>query len=575
MGGCSSGNDYFADVIKTSYGSVKGYINNETLIWKGIPYAKPPVGNLRWTAPEDPDSWTGVREAATSCSSCSQQVSDKFWRTTPDAFTGGEDCLYLDVYRPLGNSTGLPVFVWIHGGANIMGSASLYDGSTLAKRGNMVVVVIQYRLGMFGWLTHSAFRATGTVYDQSGNFATLDQMKALSWVQNNIAAFGGDPAKVTIGGQSAGGHNVMNLMISPMSNIFSGAFAESPALSQLMPLRNQAAGDVQTNGIIDWLLVNDGTCADAAAAAAYRATMSSEAIRTYMRGKIATKIMQAAIGANAGSMPAPTAFMDGAVMPTTSWLETINAGNFKKVPLIIGTTKYEFKDLMTLYATGLKYGLGVPSGTYTWNNLYDVLNGTMTFDEVLPTAGDKFAYEQAGLLKSRRWQYDCNQIAGAIKANSSSNNVYSYYFTWDGGGDPALENFKKIFGASHAQDIAFFFGESTDLFKGYSFTAANQGGRVALQGAMMDYLCSFVKTGNPNPAGSSLLNWTQWSNTTAESKFIIFDADLSSHKISMSAAEATAAAVNTEIGTALATDPSAPSPVLAYLFYALGVLPTL
>ncbi len=571
--GCGKNDEpsFGGTIINTEYGFVKGYINDGVRIWKGIPYAKPPVGELRWKAPVDPDSWHGIRETTTACSECSQQVTDKFWRPAVGAFTGSEDCLYLNVYRPNVYNQNLPVFVWIHGGANIIGSAKLYDGAALAKRGNIIVVVVQYRLGMLGWLTHPAFRASGTQLDQTGNFGTLDHMKALAWVQNNIAAFGGDPAKVTIGGQSAGGQHVMNLMISPMANNFQKAFAQSPALSALMPLRTFDQGDTQTEAIIDWLLVNDGTCVNAAAAATYRAGMTPEQIRTYLRGKTAAKIMQAAIGGpGAGaSMPVPTSFMDGTVLPATNWLDSINAGNFKKVPLIIGTAQYEYKDLMTLYGTRLK-ALSVPSGPYTWDDLYDVLNGTLTFDAVLPTDYDKLTYEQAGLLKSRKWQAETNAIARAVKTNNPANAVYSYYFTWAGGGDPALENFRKIFGGSHAQDVPFFFGESTDLFKGYSFTATNQAGRVALQGAMMDYLTAFVKAGNPNPAGSSLPSWAQWSNTDGADKFILFDANLNNYLISMNPSEATSAIVNSEINAVLAANPG-----LALLFTIFGILPLL
>ncbi len=558
--------------VTTAFGGVNGYAKNDTWIWKGIPYAKPPVGALRWKAPVDPDAWTDVLEATSSCSECSQQVTDKFWRPS-DAFTGSEDCLCLDIYRPKTNTTGLPVFVWIHGGANTIGSAHLYDGTTLTKRGNMIVVIIQYRLNMLGWLTHPALRASGTAQDKSGNYGTLDTMKALAWVQNNITAFGGDPTNVTIGGQSAGGQHVMNLIISPLPNNFQKAFAESPALSEMMPLRTLDQGDTQTNAIINYLLVNDGTAIDAAAAATYREGMSTADIATYLRSKTAEQILRAALygpgapfGATYAAMPAPTGFMDGTVLPDTSWLDTINYGNFKKVPLIIGNVQYEYKDLMTLGASALKAFVGVPSGPYSWNELYDVLDGTKTLGEVLPTDNNHLEYEQAGLLKTRKWQAECNAIARAIKAKDSSNTVYSYLFTWAGGGDPALADFKFIFGASHAQDIAFFFGESTDLFKGYSFTAANKTGRVALQGAMMDYLTSYVRTGDPTPSGSALPTWMQWSNTDGDPKFISFDADLNSVLISMDSTETTDDIVNAEISAALTANPG-----FSLLFSVLGI----
>lgn len=566
--GCGKSDNPAASLttVHTEFGFVNGLMADGALIWKGIPYAKPPVGSLRWKAPVDPDAWTGVRDARTACSECTQVYTDQFWRAMPDKIIGSEDCLYLDIYRPVSNmGSRLPVYVWIHGGGNRLGSAKPYDARQLARQGNMVVVVIQYRLGTLGWLANPALRASGTALDQSGNYGTLDTMKALSWVQDNIAAFGGDAGRVTVGGQSAGGHNVMNLIISPLSNNFQRAFAMSPALSNVMPLRTSAAGDIQSNKIIDWLLVDDGTCADLPAAAIYRAGLTSTQIMTYLRSKTAIKILQATEGAGVNSMP--TAFMDGVVLPTTDWLESINAGNFKKVPLIIGTTQYEFKSLMTLYGTVLKAVIGIPSGAYSWNDLYNVLDGTPAFDQVLPTDLDKVAYEQSGLLKSRKWQQECHTIAKAIKSNNQSNTIYSYLFAWTGGGDPALESFRKIFGAAHAQDIPFWFNTSTDLW-GYSFTNANKAGHEELANAMSNYMCAFVNTGDPNPGGSSLPAWAPWSNTSNDPKFIKFNADLNQHQISMDSAEATIEIVTGEIATVLGSYPS-----LGTLFHLMGIWP--
>ncbi len=557
----------------------KGMPANDALIWKGIPFAKPPVGALRWKAPVDPDPWSGVRRAVSPCSVCVQQETDKFWRSS-NAVIGSEDCLCLDIYRPLTDSTGLPVLVWIHGGANVLGSAQDFDGTALAKRGNMIVVIIQYRLQMLGWLTHPALRAGGTAQDTSGNYGTLDTMKALAWVQKNIAAFGGDPANVTVGGQSAGGAHVMNLIISPMPNNFQRAFAESPAVSEVMPLKKLTDGDEQTNLMIDYMLKQDGVAKNVAVAGTYRAKMTNAQIEDYLRGKSAEQILWAAIGGPGyGSFtPAPTGFMDGTVLPETSWLDAIRSGKFKKVPLIIGNTQYEFKDLMTLFGLALRFFLEpkVPSGSYSWFSLYDVLsrnevlNRTRTLNEVLPTDHDRLAYEETGLLKSRKWLAECHAIARAIKANDAANAVYSYLFTWSGGQDPALKDFKFIFGASHAQDIPFFFGADTDFFKGYSFTAANKAGRVALQEAMMDYLAAFVKTGDPNPSGSTLPNWTPWSNHQGASKFITFDANLSDFLIRMDPTETTKAIVTAEINDVLTAHPEFKE---LFNFTGIGILP--
>lgn len=536
--------------VTTAFGPVKGYASNGALIWRGIPYAKPPVGALRWKAPVDPDTWTTVREATASCHECTQAETDKFWRPVLNATTGlpryigSENCLYLDIYRPQNADENLPVYVWIHGGANVMGTAKLYDGAALAKKGNVIVVVIQYRLGALGWLTHPALR-TGEAADadsDTGNFATLDQIKALEWVNNNIAAFGGDPAKVTIGGQSAGGQNIMNLIISPKvrqaaADTFHRAFVQSPALEEVMPLKTVAAGEAETDNMIDFLLTGTGKT---------HADLTNAEIAALLSTQKASTLLLAFSAANPASTV--TGFKDGSVLPTTGWLASIQAGDYKKVPIVLGTNQYEYKSLMTLYAATLK-PFGIPSGTYSWNDLYAVLDGTYTLAAVLPTATDQYVYEQLGLLKSRRWQMECNDLAQALKTQDPANDVYSYYFTWKDGGDPNLAAYRLIFGAAHGTEVPFFFGENEDLFKNYSFTADNEAGRVALQDAMMDYLISYVKTGDPNPTGSALPAWSQWSNAGGENKYIVFDADLTAYQIAMSSAQATHAGVISEIQT--------------------------
>ncbi|MGQ9857218.1 MAG: carboxylesterase family protein [Thermodesulfobacteriota bacterium] len=209
-------------VAKTPYGKLKGYETEELIIWKGVPYAKPPVGELRWRPPQDPEPWKGVRDAISPAQKCTQLLTTTEWiRTGSVDPESGEDCLYLDIYRPKRpgyRKERLPVYVWIHGGSNNFGSARDYDASELAFRSNLVVVVIQYRLGPMGWFYHPAVQTGGLdPLADSGNFGTLDHMQALKWIRHNIKAFGGDLKRVTITGESAGGHNVMNLVISPLS----------------------------------------------------------------------------------------------------------------------------------------------------------------------------------------------------------------------------------------------------------------------------------------------------------------------------------------------------------------------
>jgi len=183
----------------TTYGIVEGSGSEDSWAWLGIPFAAPPVGDLRWKAPQVPDSWEGVRDATSPAPDCFQG-------------SGEEDCLYLDIYRPNSEATDLPVYAWIHGGGNSDGSAPPLG--LFANYANVVVVSIRYRLGPLGFFKHDAL-STGDILDDSGNFGLLDQMMALDWIKNNIQAFGGDPENVTAAGESAGAHDVLAMMISP------------------------------------------------------------------------------------------------------------------------------------------------------------------------------------------------------------------------------------------------------------------------------------------------------------------------------------------------------------------------
>lgn len=259
-------------IVETSYGRLMGDVGeNNTWVWRGVPYAKPPIGELRWKAPEDPEPWNGVRQAKKECVPCTQLETSEDW-VRQDYAVGSEDCLYLNIWRPRTGEQDLPVYVYIHGGSNNFGQASDYEGSMLSSKSDVVVVVIQYRLGPLGWFTHPALRS-GDELDDSGNFGTLDTVKALEWIQENIAAFGGDPGNVLVSGESAGAHNTMNLVISPLAaGMFHKAMSESGGM---VPI-TVAEGEALANSTIDRLLVDDGTATDRDEAAVIRLAMSDE-----------------------------------------------------------------------------------------------------------------------------------------------------------------------------------------------------------------------------------------------------------------------------------------------------------
>jgi para-nitrobenzyl esterase len=564
--------------VATASGAVRGLsLDGRTLMWQGVPYARPPVGALRWKAPVAPIPWSGVRDATTNPDVCTQQVYDQYWRPS-DAFTGSEDCLYLNVYRPKSAARNLPVYYFIHGGAGNFGGLDDYDPSELAARENIIVVTVQFRLSALGFLTHPALRIAGSAADRSGDYATLDQIKGLAWVRDNIAAFGGNGANVVIGGQSNGAGCAMDLLFSPLARgLFRGAVLQSTGAPPL----TQASVDASVNTTIDGLLMrdsrlaHDGRSLTAAEAAAYRATMSSAQIADYLRGKTAVEILQArrdGTGADgAGSMPGHEPSIDGYVIPNASWADMIADGAWAKVPVMIGNAANEWNDFAQIYGPAIKYVSGgtVPSGSRSWADLFRVIGvgGQLALADVLPMAADRAFYTAVTDLKSRQLlMTGTDQIAREIKTANPRAGVWAYRFDWKGGGDPALADFATVFGAAHSMDIPFFQGQTADAW-GVSFTAANKAGRVALQRTMMGYLGAFVRTLDPNRAPHATA-WPQWSPAQGAVKSLVFDAGLTRTRLSYNRVEQTTAGLSVQIAAARTAYPAN-----ARIFDILGLAP--
>jgi para-nitrobenzyl esterase len=214
----------------TTSGDVVGFSDaHGARAWLGIPYAEPPVGARRWRSPGAAAPAAGVSETLAIGNLCPQLaslLSGSGQDAAPGSVVGDEDCLYLNVWSPP-NARKLPVMFWIHGGGNSIGHGGSYNGANLAATRDVVVVTINYRLGFLGWFTHPAL-ATGNPEDDSGNYGTLDIVRALEWTRDNIAAFGGDPANVTVFGESAGAFDTLAMMASPLTTgLFHRAIVQS------------------------------------------------------------------------------------------------------------------------------------------------------------------------------------------------------------------------------------------------------------------------------------------------------------------------------------------------------------
>lgn len=519
--------------VNTSYGSVEGLdrsASTGTYAWLGIPYAQPPVGARRWMPPVEPAAWTGVRTAQQFGHGCAQ--GGRYFSPAPndapyglavrEGFgkpVGDEDCLTLNVWRPSEATGPLPVIFFIHGGSNISGYSAdpVYDGQALAKKANAVVVTINYRVGILGWLDLPQLK-TGDAQADSGDFALLDQLQALKFVKANIGAFGGDASNVTVMGQSAGAVNVWALLVSPLS---AGLFHKAAPLSGGLVNASRTTAQTYSKALLNAIVIADGKATDAASAQAWLATQSNTQVATYLRGFSSNQLL-AIMLANPQLGNAPAPIEDGAVLPVNS-VAALTAGKYQKVPLLAGNTK----DEGTLFAN--LFGSVTGSGITGFKpNDYNRFGLQYSFDPNAPTTLTEADLINSAYLPVTALPTGYNALS-AFATNSiflgpvvpqltslaaqQPSQVWYYRFDWNE--EPAP--FNTVYGATHALDLPFLFGNfGTNVFS-FAYSNANKPGREALSNAMIASLASFAKTGNPN--NSSL--GTTWANWPGK---LVFDA---------------------------------------------------
>jgi para-nitrobenzyl esterase len=511
---------------QTTEGIVAGSENpaTNTLSWKAIPYARPPVGALRWRAPQSPEKRDKPLQATKFCDICPRYIDHDRNPATPQIINGNEDCLYLNIWAPKTASGDLPVFFWIHGGGNSIQwpLLSMHDGGILANKGNMIVVTVNYRLGPMGFFSHPALK-TGDAAGDSGNFATLDLIAALKWIQTNIKSFGGDAGNVTIAGESAGGQNVLCLIASPLAKgLFHRAVSESGVIRPSTP----AAGEAHVNGVLAKMMVKEGKAADENDAKAKLSAMTVKDIEAYMRSKKAQDFLETyPEGKMAGMIRFPNAFADGVVLPK-DYYGALESGDYNKVPMILGTNKEEVKLFLMNYPPFA-----------SWRGDQTLFNDPAKTE----------LYNLAAQYQSDGWKVMAvDGVARILRDNVDQPMIFGYQFLWGAGG--AKNNVISaprniLLGACHAMEIDFVFGTEKTSLGAVVFNDGNRPGRVALSDAMMDYWAQFARTGNPNRDKSGLPKWSPWSNIKGFPKTILLDADLEKAKITMSRSELTQHAI--------------------------------
>jgi len=484
-------------------------------VWRGIPFAQPPVGPRRWRSPKPLAPWAGVREALDYGSPCPQLASPfaGVVDREPGTFAGDEDCLYLNVYAPrLAADTvpaagvRLPVLVWLHGGGNSVGHASFYDGGHLAQQQNVVVVTANYRLGPLGWFRHAALRAgAADAAEASGNFGNLDQIQALRWVRDNIAGFGGDPANVTVFGESAGARDTLALLLSPLARgLFHRAIVQSGSARPLDRDRAENFADDATapgshnssNEIALRLLIERGDAADRVAAKARLAQLDAAAVASLLRETSAAQLIAAYRPDRAEGIPdVPNVFGDGVVLPEGEPLAQLaRPAGHARVPVILGTNRDENKTFQFADPKLVKRWFGV-----------------------VPRLRDADFYDALSAALSDAWKLSGADAPADALLASGFRDVWVYRWDWDE--QPTLlgADLSRMIGAGHGFEIPFVFGHYDLGPRGnVVFTEDNEPGRAELSAAMMSYWAEFARNGDPGRGGTGALPaWTRWTRRGA------------------------------------------------------------
>ncbi|XP_020031170.1 pyrethroid hydrolase Ces2e-like [Castor canadensis] len=453
----------------------------------GIPFAKPPLGPLRFAPPEPAAPWSGVRDGTSHPAMCLQnadkmnELAMTLLNLTLPAIPVSEDCLYLSIYSPAHAHEGsnLPVMVWIHGGALVIGMASLYDGSMLAAFEDVVVVIIQYRLGVLGFFSTGDQHATG-------NWGYLDQVAALHWVQQNIAHFGGNPDRVTIFGESAGGTSVSSHVVSPMSQgLFHGAIMESGVA--LVP------GLISNSSEVVYATVaNLSACEQ----------MDSEALVDCLRGKSEEEML--AITKAFKIIPG---VVDGSFLPRHPQ-ELLASADFQPVPSIIGVNNHEFGWL-------LPRGLGTDDTQKQIDRktMQDILQHTSVQLMLPPECGDLLMEEYMGdtedpqtlLVQYLEIMGDAIFVVPALQvANFQRSHGPVYFYEFQHRANFIKDIKPPHVKADHGDEILFVFGSS---FCGSKVDLTEE--EELLSRRMMKYWANFARNGNPN--SKDLPHWPMFN----------------------------------------------------------------
>jgi len=492
--------------IYTSSGITEGELNGKVISWHDIPYAQPPIGELRWKAPKElisPKLSIEPRDnnfciQKTSSLGGSSEFSD-------ESISGTEDCLYLDIFAPKNNSKDpLPIMFWIHGGGNTSGLKDLYEFNKMVEKHEVIIVRINYRLGPFGWFTHPAIQDLQDGIDKTSNFGTLDIIAALGWVQKNISLFGGDPNNVTIFGESAGGHNVYSLIVSKNAKgLFHKAIAMSGYTTSTSPQNAYKQDtDSATSDYTSWEVVNKLIKGD-------QEKIGKKEIRDILLNISAEDFFKI-YEDRESYQELPLLTSDGIVIPSIGLRDSLQNKDFvNNVPLISGSNADEVK-------------LWLSSAEYFVDLDYSFIGSILGIPKV--ELRDEDAFEAFNYYRSSAWKIRGVDFPLQSLSKAGNNKLYSYRYDWDDHRRFIVGDFKKLIGAAHATEIPLLAGNSK-LVGGFPLSTLiypPSPSKRYVSKNMMKFWSNFAKYGSPGSSTNSI-NWEPYDPDSASPEFIILD----------------------------------------------------
>jgi len=492
--------------IKTSSGVSSGYVNSGVLNWDDIPYAKPPVGSLRWKAPREITNSERVLLPKDD-NFCVQRPSGMGGSEGEGYFSGTEDCLYLDIKAPKNLSDKqLPVMFWIHGGGNTSGLKDLYDFSKMVKRHDVIVVTINYRLGPFGWFTHPAIQDLQNGLDKTSNFGTLDIIEALKWVQSNISLFGGDPSNVTIFGESAGGHNVFSLLASKEAKgLFHKAISQSGYTTTIqsdLAFKQDSyssTSNYSSFNIVDRVLQKNAIKIN-------QSSLDKKELRKILLD-LSAKDFFSHYAKRPSYEDIPLMTADGIVIPVMGLRKALaSKEHLNIVPTIAGSNRDEVK-------------LWLGSAEYFVDLKFSPIGKLLGIPKV--SLKDEAAFEIFNHYRSSAWKL--RGVDGPLRGMKEAGNeiLFAYRFDWDDHRRFVVGDFKKLIGAAHATEIPLLTGNNK-LVGDYGFLIYPRGpSKKFTSKNMMKFWANFAREGTPGKSTNSI-KWNAY-NDPDKSNFIILD----------------------------------------------------